>query len=77
MISSPNATGLETEAASPKLRKFMDSSMAPSSKHSRSTIKRSKLTQVDEEMRNPAIYGDKGSFDIHEMLKDESEDEED
>ena len=51
--------------------------MAPSSKHSRSTIKKSKLTQVDEEMRNPAIYSDKGSFNIHEMLKDESEDEED
>ena len=31
---------------------------------------------VAEEERNPEIYKTDGPFDLHEMLKDESEDEE-
>ena len=45
---------------------------------SRESLKKSKFSIIEEERyRNPVIYKEKKAFDLHEMLKDESEDEED
>ena len=37
---------------------------------------KSKLSLINEEDRNPEIFKEETPFDLHEMLKDESEDEE-
>ena len=74
-MSSPENIKSKSETASPLFKKFIDDS----SIHSIQALEPQKLrtlSMVTEEVRNPEIYKLNGPFDLHEMLKDESEDEE-
>ena len=55
--------------------KFIDESPAQSSYSP--DVNKTKLNVITEEERNPEIYKFENPLNLHKMLKDESEDEED
>ena len=74
-ISSKDSVRDKSEFESPKLMKFIDESPAHSSYSP--DVNKTKLNVITEEERNPEIYKFENPLNLHKMLKDESEDEED
>ena len=72
-------SNIQSECASPGLKKYIVHTIdTMSSKES--TIKgpgrKTSIKDIIEESKHPDIYENDTPYDLHEMLKDESEDEE-